>query len=343
MGKKVFANGMEIAHKAGAGKVMAAFSDVCLSPPPPPTGPVPVPYPNTSLAKDLQDGSSTVMIGGQPLALRGQSYYQSSPLGNEAATRNFGGAVITHTITGKTYFQAASMDVMAEGKYVCRHVDITTCNHASYPGSTPPMPNMEKMVVLALARIKDDRCPCCGEKSCAAAFKKGEEPLSFNEFYKIDEKHKGKLTPQGKSRGERFRGILRTKKKRCQCTRGNRVLPTPPCDVFREANNTDRTNKIKAAWDFSRDEYKAWWKNQNGRALRSETDVMDMLRARAGGSFTAEQAKESYDKALKQTRINHLVPKQAGGCPNNPGNLQPQDELCSYCQSIDDEFTNDWQ
>jgi uncharacterized Zn-binding protein involved in type VI secretion len=97
MGKKVFANGMEIAHRAGDGKVMAAFPDVCLSPPPPPAGPVPVPYPNTSFAKDLRDGSTTVKIGGKPIALAGQSYYQTSPLGNEAATRNFGGAVLTHT------------------------------------------------------------------------------------------------------------------------------------------------------------------------------------------------------------------------------------------------------
>ena len=101
MGKKVFANGMEIAHKAGVGKVMAAFPDVCLSPPPPPTGPLPVPYPNTSFAKDLQEGSTSVKIGGKPLALNGQSYYKSSPLGNEAATRNFGGSVITHTIAGR--------------------------------------------------------------------------------------------------------------------------------------------------------------------------------------------------------------------------------------------------
>src|SRR4051794_4387244 len=104
MGKKVFANGMEIAHRAGDGKVIAAFPDVCLSPPPPPAGPVPLPYPNTSLAKDLQQGSTSVTIGGKPLALKDQSFYKTSPLGNEAATRNFGGAVITHTITGKTYF-----------------------------------------------------------------------------------------------------------------------------------------------------------------------------------------------------------------------------------------------
>src|SRR3954453_2013838 len=106
MGKKVYANNMEIAHQSGDAKVIAAFPDVCLSPPPPPAGPVPIPYPNTSFAKDLSAGSHSVTIGGKPLALQDQSYYATPPLGDEAATRSFGGSVVTHTITGKTFFQA---------------------------------------------------------------------------------------------------------------------------------------------------------------------------------------------------------------------------------------------
>lgn len=152
MGKKVFANGMEIAHKSGDGKVIAAFPDVCLSPPPPPAGPVPIPYPNTSFAKDLKAGTTTVKIGGKPLALKGQSYYATSPLGNEAATRNFGGAVITHTISGKTYFQASSMDVIAEGKRVCRHLDLTGSNC----GSEPPSIVSVNTETMTLAEAKKD-------------------------------------------------------------------------------------------------------------------------------------------------------------------------------------------
>ena len=75
MGKKVYANGMEIAHKAGGNKVIAAFPDVCMSPPSPPAGPVPLPYPNTSNSGDLQSGSSSVKIGGKrayQLAREGQ-------------------------------------------------------------------------------------------------------------------------------------------------------------------------------------------------------------------------------------------------------------------------------
>jgi hypothetical protein len=46
--------------------------------------------------------------------------------------------VITHTITGKTYFIAWSMDVKFEGKNVDRHMDLTTSNHMSPPGGTGP-------------------------------------------------------------------------------------------------------------------------------------------------------------------------------------------------------------
>ena len=131
MGIDVYANNSEIACKAGVGKVIASFPDVCMTPPPPPAGPLPVPYPNTSFAKDMKNGSLTVKINGQPVMLKDQSFYESSPLGNEAATKSQGAGVVTHVITGKTYFISWSMDVKFEGKNVDRHIDMTTSNHAS--------------------------------------------------------------------------------------------------------------------------------------------------------------------------------------------------------------------
>src|SRR5215472_5762722 len=135
MGCDVFANGDEISCKAGDGKVIAAFPDVCLTPPAPPAGPIPVPYPNTSFDKDMQNGSKTVMIKGQEVMLKDQSFYKTSPLGDEAATNSFGGSVVTHVITGKTYFKAWSMDVQFEGLNVDRNLDLTGSNHASPPPS----------------------------------------------------------------------------------------------------------------------------------------------------------------------------------------------------------------
>nr|WP_246357197.1 DUF4150 domain-containing protein [Pyxidicoccus fallax] len=329
---------------------MAAFPDVCLSPPPPPAGPVPIPYPNTSFAKDLKQGSTSVTVGGKPIALKGKSYYQTSPLGDEAATRNFGGSVLTHTITGKTYFQAHSMDVVVEGKNVCRHLDITTSNHASYPGSTPPIPNMEAMVQLALDRIAEEKCPCCGMKDCPAAFQSGEKAQSFEDFYKLNEPHpskkakfKGKLSDRGEKRSQDFAKILAEKASKCTCTPGNRVFPEPPCDVFRD-HDSDRTKKIDLAWNDERSRFRERWEAANNRPLLTYDGAMSRLRQQAGGSFKSDaEAKAASTQANKQIRINHLVPKEAGGCPTNDGNLQPQSELCSYCQGIDDLFTNKWQ
>ena len=136
MGCDVYANSDEIACKAGDGKVIAAFPDVCLSPPSPPAGPVPVPYPDTSFSKDMQNGSKTVMIKGKEVMLKDQSFYKTSPLGDEAATNSLGAGVVTHVITGKTYFVAWSMDVQFEGQNVDRHTDMTTSNHASPMANT---------------------------------------------------------------------------------------------------------------------------------------------------------------------------------------------------------------
>lgn len=157
MSCNVYANGDEIACKAGGGKVIASFPDVCLTPPPPPAGPIPVPYPNTSFAKDMRDGSKTVKIGGQEVMLKDQSFYKSSPLGNEAATKGQGAGVVTHVITGKTYFISWSMDVKFEGQNVDRHTDMTTSNHAS-PMANNSVPNMNNGTATGANNIAID-CP----------------------------------------------------------------------------------------------------------------------------------------------------------------------------------------
>jgi hypothetical protein len=141
LGCDVFANGDEIACKAGAGKVIAAFPDVCLTPPPPPAGPIPVPYPDTSFSKDMKEGSKTVLIGGQEVMLKDQSFYKTSPLGNEPATKGQGAGVASHVITGTTYFVAWSMDVKFEDQNVDRHTDLTTSNHNPMENVFAPMPN----------------------------------------------------------------------------------------------------------------------------------------------------------------------------------------------------------
>ncbi len=154
----VFANSNAIACKAGDSKVIAAFPDVCLTPPSPPAGPVPVPYPDTSFSKDMQNGSKTVSIAGQEVMLKDQSFFKTAPLGDEAATNSLGASVVTHVITGKTYFLAWSMDVQFEGANVDRNLDITGSNAASNPVATPPMPDMDGMAPPAVDEEKKKEC-----------------------------------------------------------------------------------------------------------------------------------------------------------------------------------------
>ncbi len=143
MPANVFADMFEVACKAGNCQVIAAFPDVCLSPPTPPVGPVPIPYPNTSFSRDMMAGSLTVKIGGMEVMLKDQSFYMTKPLGDEAATPALGAGVVTHTIMGITHFCMWSFDVMIEGMNVDRAMDITTSNHMGpKPGNTPPWPNM---------------------------------------------------------------------------------------------------------------------------------------------------------------------------------------------------------
>ena len=74
--------------------------------------------------------------------LRDKSYFKKST-GDEPATRALGMGVVTHTITGKVYFTSWSMDVKIEGENAVRHLDLTTHNHMSKPGNTPPWPHTD--------------------------------------------------------------------------------------------------------------------------------------------------------------------------------------------------------
>ena len=58
MSNRVYANDREVSCKAGAGKSIAAFPDVCFTPPQTPATPpgVPIPYPNTGMTSDTSDG-----------------------------------------------------------------------------------------------------------------------------------------------------------------------------------------------------------------------------------------------------------------------------------------------
>lgn len=352
MGKDVFANNNAISCKAGDGKVIAAFPDVCNSPPSPPAGPIPVPYPDSSFSKDLKDGSSSVKIGGKPVALKNQSYFKTSPLGDEAATRTFGGSLITHTITGKTYFGAWSMDVLFEGMNVCRHLDITTSNHASYPGGTPPFSELETM---ALARISEGKCPCCNGPAHATGAAKNRDEWYEDRMksihdavkanvqkklnsatpetkpYKMAMKKLNELEEKFNKKKNRFRDLIQDAKNRPGCTCPDpkpRLLPSPPCDVFFEPPADPAARKA-----------------QNEAIERAYNDLrVAQLQLPDDQRQPAFVGAVAGDRALNRspTKINHLTPRSAGGCPTGDGNLQARTNMCSACQAIDDRF-NEFQ
>lgn len=146
MGNDVFANGREIACKAGNGKSICAFPDVCFTPPQSPATPpgVPIPYPNTGLARDTTSGSRTVKISGKEVMLKNKSYFKKS-LGDEAGCAPKKG-VVTSVNRGKVYFTSWSMDVKYEGANVVRHLDLTTHNHGSN-SNTLPHPHLDAVAI----------------------------------------------------------------------------------------------------------------------------------------------------------------------------------------------------
>src|SRR5215510_5953635 len=85
MADDVLANGREISCQAASSKSIAAFPDVCMTPPENPATPpgVPVPYPNFGMASDTTNGSKTVKINGKPVMLKNESYFKKSS-GDEA-------------------------------------------------------------------------------------------------------------------------------------------------------------------------------------------------------------------------------------------------------------------
>ncbi|WP_055129276.1 PAAR-like domain-containing protein [Pseudomonas mediterranea] len=319
MSHEVYANSNEIAGKAGMGKVIASFPDVCLSPPGPPAGPIPIPYPDTSFSSALKQGSRTVMLQRKPAALSQQSYYQPSMLGDEAATRAWGMSVITHQITGKTYFQAWSMDVQIEGKYVCRHCDITTSNHASAPGVGAPNPNLEAAGWGELEDESPYKCACCNGPRHSAG-----KPMTMDDWYMKDSA--GNVAPHAATYTTLMNDVNNRKTATPPCTCSSRLVPSAPCNVFRRPVTPAERQANKSAWNSLRDTYQGVFN------VPSEAQVIANLTPKLGRAPVQAEIQD-------ERQVNHLVPKAAaGGCPVGEGNLEKNGDLCPVCRNLDKRF-----
>ena len=340
MTRGVYAGKWEIAAKNGMNKSIARFPDVCLSPPSPPAGPIPIPYPNTSFSNKLESGSSTVKIGGQPVALAQKSYYKMPVLGNEAATRTFGAAIITHQITGKTYFQAWCMDVMFEGKNVCRHFDITTSNHASYVGSTPPNLTGES---LNAKQAKDDakagKCPCCKnalhEWQKDPATNKAYPVVKEKTFWTNKIKKMRTGTPKRDDKKKLFEDTLKQMLKLKAKHRRLRKAKKPYCPNVHKTDN----HGCAMYFDIPKGAVTSTGDTPAQTAkVAFDSTVKDhciLLWEAASGGGVPRTPNPVADKKPMHS-LNHTTPHMAGGC-NHESNVCPQFFMdTGECQEIED-------
>ncbi|SEK16638.1 MULTISPECIES: PAAR-like domain-containing protein [unclassified Variovorax] len=205
MSNQVYANNMEVSCKQAAGKAICAFPDVCFTPPQTPATPpgVPIPYPNTGMAADTTSGSTSVQISGQEVMLKNKSYFKRSS-GDEAGCAPKKG-VVTSQNMGKVYFNAWSMDVKVEGENVVRNLDITTHNHASFPGNSPTWPYIDE---AAFAVGSDHPCADVAKKlktNCSSA---------AGPFLKPD--GKGGKTMPARSRKAAMKSMCSKKNDKCR-------------------------------------------------------------------------------------------------------------------------------
>lgn len=314
MTKNVFAGKWEIAAENGMNKSIARFPDVCMSPPSPPAGPIPIPYPNTSFSNNLKSASTTVLIGGKGAALAQKSYYKESVLGNEAATRTFGANVVSHQITGKTFFQAWCMDVKFENKNVCRHFDITTSNHASVDTTDVPAPAVE-VLDMADGDDKSDPtkwCQCCKLHPPHSENQKNGNDISEDDFY----------NPKETGLRARTVGVDKaTKLPKYRMEKG----PPPPGEAKQIKTALKRVADMRVGPckdQLPPDNEHAC--NKYYRITAKEKEDIDILYNAAADDYNPD--KPAHWRGAKM--IAHRVPRNAGGCPVGPNAVPVTTDEC---------------
>lgn len=115
-------NGRSVVHAGDGQTNVCATPDVCKTPSP--GGPIPIPYINIAQDADLKQGSQSVFIGGEPIALKSSNL--STSTGDEPGTA--GGGIISAKTKGKMTWASYSINVKIEGKGVIRFADATLHN-----------------------------------------------------------------------------------------------------------------------------------------------------------------------------------------------------------------------
>jgi hypothetical protein len=139
----VLVNGLS-AVTAGSSGILMTSPDVCNTTCGPAT--VPIPYPNIAESKDLADGSTSVMIEGNPVCLESSTFAKST--GDEGGDKK---GTASGTIQDEAKPGLFSPTVFIEGKAIVRNTDIFTSNKMN----TPPAPVMQAQVGPGVGTIPD--------------------------------------------------------------------------------------------------------------------------------------------------------------------------------------------
>jgi hypothetical protein len=142
-------NMLSVVHQSSNG-ITIAFPDVCKTPAPP-APPIPIPYPNIAQSSDTADGTKKVKCDGNPICVQNSNFRMST--GDEAGTI---GGIISNKVKGKAEFVNFSFDVKAEGKSVCRALDLMLHNDKN----TPPFPLIQ-MPIIAIPDMSQGKCLIC--------------------------------------------------------------------------------------------------------------------------------------------------------------------------------------
>ncbi|BCM17231.1 DUF4150 domain-containing protein [Mesorhizobium sp. J8] len=356
----VFANGLEVAAKAQGNKVIAAFPDVCFTPPENPATPpgVPIPYPSFGTDSDTENGTGTVKIGGENITQKDKSDY-SKTTGTEAGSAAKKG-VISSTNTNKEYARAWSSNVKADGLPVSRFTDISTNNHtSSQVGNTPPQPKVGQPGPGSGSAPKT-KCPCCGAIPAHAnqVSASGEmcEQTTENEYYndrmeKADAKIQqieedfaaGKLSKethaaawgQYQKRKKARKTIADARASGSKC----KNLHDPPdkdCGIhFKGTRSYSEIIKAEDPAELANIEAKANAKYTDPKEIKAaiHKDVKKHVRETILGFKGAK--KNDIKRRDGPGQVNHKTPLDAGGCPTSPDNLISDGALPPECKEID--------
>ncbi|WP_224367642.1 choice-of-anchor D domain-containing protein [Hyalangium versicolor] len=165
-------------------------------------------------------------------------------------------------------------------------------------------------------------CPCCGvNPGHSAGF-----PMSMDDWYRTVD---FKTPPTAAAHAGTYNTLMADVGNRvargCTCAGVTHVIPYNPCSRFFRPVTDAEYNTVISEWNAQRKAV------QRRLRIPKESVVRNSLTRHLG---YAPSQKEIQD----ERQVNHLVPKGAGACPANVGNLQAHGSLCAYCRGLDGRF-----